>query len=129
LDDDFERIFCAEWGDFHYIVKGRDVKGELILEGGWQNNRRMGMHKIHRFIENVFEELDTVGEWYFDKTAKTLFFYPPQNENLKAARIETLNLVITQDVTKDRPFVNLVSLQQLKYVRDALNVNFNMQDS
>jgi hypothetical protein len=77
----------------------------------------------------VFEELDTVGEWYFDKTAKTLFFYPPQNENLKAARIETLNLVITQDVTKDRPFVNLVSLQQLKYVRDALNVNFNMQDS
>jgi hypothetical protein len=49
----------------------------------------MGMHKIHRFIENVFEELDTVGEWYFDKTAKTLFFYPPQNENLKTARIET----------------------------------------
>jgi hypothetical protein len=37
----------------------------------------------------VFEELDTVGEWYFDKTAKTLFFYPPQNENLKTARIET----------------------------------------
>ena len=82
-------LHAAEWGDFHYIVKGRDDKGELILEGGWQNNRRMGMHKIHRFIENVFEELDTVGEWYFDKTAKTLFFYPPQNENLKTARIET----------------------------------------
>jgi glycosyltransferase involved in cell wall biosynthesis len=31
----------------------------------------------------------------------------------------TLNLVITQDVTKDRPFVNPVSLQQLKYVHDA----------
>ena len=71
-------LHAAEWGDFHYIVKGRDDKGELVLEGGWQNNRRMGMHKKHRFIENVFEELDTVGEWYFDKTAKTLFFYPPQ---------------------------------------------------
>ena len=82
-------LHAAEWGGFHYIVKGRDDKGELILEGGWQNNRRMGMHEKHRFIENVFEELDTVGEWYFDKTAKTLFFYPPGNENLKTARIET----------------------------------------
>jgi len=82
-------LHASEWGDFHYIVKGRDDKGELVLEGGWQNNRRMGMHKKHRFIENVFEELDTVGEWYFDKKAKTLFFYPPQNENLKNARIET----------------------------------------
>jgi hypothetical protein len=81
-------LHAAEWGDFHYIVKGRDDKGELILEGGWQNNRRMGMHKKYRFIENVFEELDTVGEWYFDKTAKTLFFYPPKNENLKTAKIE-----------------------------------------
>ena len=82
-------LHTAEWGDFHYIVKGRDEKGALILEGGWQNNRRMGMHEKHRFIENVFEELDTVGEWYFDKSSKTLFFYPPGNENLKTARIET----------------------------------------
>jgi hypothetical protein len=82
-------LHAAEWGGFSYIVKGRDEKGELILEGGWQNNRRMGMHKKYRFIENVFEELDTIGEWYFDKTAKTLYFYPPKNENLKIARIET----------------------------------------
>ena len=81
-------LHVAEWGDFHYIVKGRDEKGELLLEGGWQNNRRMGMHKDYRFIENVFEELDTVGEWYFDKASRTIFFYPPQNENLNSARIE-----------------------------------------
>jgi hypothetical protein len=81
-------LHAAEWGDFHYIVKGRDDKGELVLEGGWQNNRRMGMHKKYRFIENVFEELDTVGEWYFDRSSKILFFYPPDNENLKSALIE-----------------------------------------
>jgi hypothetical protein len=82
-------LHSAEWGDFHYRVTGRDEKGELILEGGWQNNRRMGMHKQHRFIENVFEELDTTGEWYFDKRSRTLFFYPSQGENLKTAIIET----------------------------------------
>jgi PDZ domain len=82
-------LHAAEWGDFHYVVKGRNEKGELILEGGWQNNRKMGMHKQHRFIENVFEELDTIGEWYFDKKAKTLYYYPSKSENLKTARIET----------------------------------------
>lgn len=82
-------LHSAEWGDFHYIVKGRDEKGELILEGGWQNNRRMGMHKKHRFIENIYEELDTVGEWYFDKSSKILYFYPSAEGNLRTARIET----------------------------------------
>jgi hypothetical protein len=81
-------LHAAEWGDFHYVVKGKDAKGELILEGGWQNNRRMGMHKKHRFIENVFEELDTIGEWYYDKSSKILFFFPPANENIKNALIE-----------------------------------------
>jgi parallel beta-helix repeat protein len=81
-------LHIAEWGDFHYLVKGRNEAGELILEGGWQNNRRMGMHKNYRFIENVFEELDTVGEWFFNKTTKTLFYYPDQNEDLNSAIIE-----------------------------------------
>jgi hypothetical protein len=102
-------LHSAEWGGFHYIVKGRDEKGELILEGGWQNNRRMGMHKRHRFIENVFEELDTVGEWYFDKKAKTLFFYPPKNENLKTARIETpqINAIFELRGTEREPVRNV----------------------
>ena len=81
-----------EWGDFHYLVTGKNDKGELVLEGGWQNNRRMGMHKRYRFIENVFEELDTVGEWFYNKTSKTLYFYPSKNDNLKTARIETPQL-------------------------------------
>jgi len=102
-------LHAAEWGDFHYIVKGRDEKGELILEGGWQNNRRMGMHKRYRFIENVFEELDTIGEWYFDKTAKTLYFYPPQNENLKTAIIETpqINALFELRGTEKEPVRNI----------------------
>ena len=103
-------LHSAEWGDFHYIVKGMDDKGELVLEGGWQNNRRMGMHKRHRFIENVFEELDTVGEWYFDKTAKTLFFYPPKGENLKTARIETpqINGLFELRGTEKEPVRNII---------------------
>jgi hypothetical protein len=78
-----------EWGDFHYIITGKNDKGELMFEGGWQNNRRMGMHGKHRFVENIFEELDTVNEWYYEKKTKTLYFYPPKELDITTATIET----------------------------------------
>ena len=79
----------AEWGDFHYRIKGKNEQNELTLEGGWQNNRRMGMHEKHRFVENVFEELDTVSEWFYDKKTKTLYYYPPAGMDIKTAKFET----------------------------------------
>jgi hypothetical protein len=78
-----------EWGDIHYIIKGKNDKGELDLEGGWQNNRRMGMHEKHRFIENIFEELDTVNEWFYDKKTKTLYYFPPVDLDIETAKFET----------------------------------------
>lgn len=81
-----------EWGDFHYRITGKNAQGEVELEGGWQNNRRMGMHEKHRFVENIFEELDTEHEWFYDQKTKTLYFFPPKNFNLKKATIETPQL-------------------------------------
>lgn len=81
-----------EWGGYQYLINGIDEKGQLKLEGGYQNNRQMGMHDQYRFVENIFEELDTVGEWYFNKAEKMLYYYPRQNEVLKLARIEVPQL-------------------------------------
>ena len=77
------------WGDFHYIITGKNDANEPTLEGGWQNNRRMGMHEKYRFVENIFEELDTVNEWYYNKEKKTLYYYPPKGLDLTTAKIET----------------------------------------
>ena len=77
-----------DWGDFHYRVTGADEQGHIELEGGWQNNRRMGMHERHRFVENVFEELDAPGEWYFDAANRELFFDPPAGVDLRKAIVE-----------------------------------------
>jgi hypothetical protein len=79
----------CEWGDIHYIIKGKNDKGELDLEGGWQNNRRMGMHQKYRFVENIFEELDTANEWFYDKISKTLYYFPPKGLDIKTATFET----------------------------------------
>lgn len=82
-------IHPSEWGDIHYVITGKDEKGKVVLEGGWQNNRKMGMHQKYRFVENIFEELDTVNEWFYDKKAKILYYYPPKGLDIKTAKFET----------------------------------------
>ena len=82
-------IHPCEWGDIHYVITGKDEKGEVTLEGGWQNNRKMGMHQKFRFVENIFEELDTVNEWFYDKEAKILYYYPPKGLDIRTAKFET----------------------------------------
>jgi hypothetical protein len=77
-----------EWGGYHWIIKGKNDNNELELEGGWQNNRRMGMHKERRFVENIFEELDAPGEWFYDGAESILYFYPDKGTDLANAIIE-----------------------------------------
>ena len=105
-----------EWGGFHYVVTGRDAKGELTLEGGWQNNRRMGMHDQQRFVENVFEELDAPGEWFLDASKRQLFFHPPAGLDLKTALVEGVRLrhLIEFRGTREQP-VRHIRLQGLTF--------------
>ena len=84
-------MHAGQWGGFQYRILGK--KGdELQLEGGWQNNRPSAMHNKYRFVENIFEELDAPGEWYFNVAEKTLYFYPPIGLNLAQAKIEISQL-------------------------------------
>ncbi len=82
----------ALWGDMHWLVKGKDEDGGLVMEGGWQNNRPSPMHPKYRYIENVFEELDGPGEWYFDRQESLLYYYPRAGTDLAKARIEMVRL-------------------------------------
>lgn len=80
------------WGDYHFRITGKKAVGTLRYEGGWQNNRRMGMHPQYRYVENIFEELDTPGEWYHDGESHTLYFYPAQGIDLDNAVVESVQL-------------------------------------
>jgi hypothetical protein len=81
-----------EWGDFHYVITGKDAANEVTYEGGWQNNRRLGMHATYRMVENIFEELDAPGEWFLDRRTRTLYFYPPVGLDMKKATVEAVRL-------------------------------------
>ncbi len=113
-------LHANDWGDFHYRIIGVDDKGNAKLEGGWQNNRRTGMHKQHRFVENVFEELDAPGEWYHDAAMKRLYFYPPKDVDLKKATVETAGLrhLVEFRGTRDKP-VRFVVLKGFTFTHAA----------
>lgn len=81
------------WGDMHWLVKGKTAKGDsLICEGGWQNNRPAPKHKMYRMIENVKEELDAPGEWYFDRRKSMLYYIPAEDVDVNSAKIEVVRL-------------------------------------
>lgn len=75
----------GEWGDFHYLITGKDATGKLLYEGGWQNNRPAKMHPKYRYVENIFEELDHPGEWFYNQKEEMLYLIPPMGSNLQTA--------------------------------------------
>ncbi len=85
-------MHVQRWGGYHYRITGKDAEGEITYEGGWQNNRQMGMHKDFRMVENIFEELDAPGEWFHDDAGQLLYFIPAEGQDLADAQIEVVRL-------------------------------------
>lgn len=84
----FNVMHKGRWGGFHYLITGIDENGEAILEGGHQNNRPSTPHPVLRMVENVLEELDSPGEWYFDSDTQKLYYWPPAGIDVQTAKFE-----------------------------------------
>ncbi|WP_407556458.1 hypothetical protein [Winogradskyella sp. 4-2091] len=83
------------WGNMQYRIKSIDRKSQKIHlgEGGFQMQRDYGIggkgkHSSAYFVENIFEELDVAGEWFFNNKTNTLYYYPFKGEDLATANIE-----------------------------------------
>ncbi|MFO7936747.1 MAG: right-handed parallel beta-helix repeat-containing protein, partial [Kiritimatiellia bacterium] len=98
----------------HWQVTGRNADGSLQMEGGWQNNRPSPMHPRYRMVENVFEELDAPGEWYFNDEEGMLYYFPLPGEDIHSSKVEIVKLkhLIEFQGTKENPvqFINLHGL-------------------
>jgi hypothetical protein len=88
----FHAMHPALWGGVHWRVTGKNADGTLALTGGTQNNRGSRIHGTYRMIEHVREELDAPGEWFHDRAARTLHFFPPFGLDLARATVETVRL-------------------------------------
>ena len=77
----------SEWGGNDFIITGTNGTAVTYKWVG-DNNRGSGMNTTYRMVENIFEELDAPGEWYYRKATGQLFFYPPTGTDLTSATIE-----------------------------------------
>ncbi|MFI1993465.1 ricin-type beta-trefoil lectin domain protein [Actinoplanes sp. NPDC020271] len=58
--------------------------GAAIAQGAYNGNAQVGgVHKVM----NAYEFLDTPGEFYFDKSSRTLYYYKSDAENMAAATV------------------------------------------
>lgn len=107
----------AYWGNLQWKLKGLDHRTHSIWfgEGGqqigakWDKNPA-GIGKRSRyFIENVFEELDSPGEWFLNRRENVLYYYPLPGIDLQSALIEVPQLasIIRFAGTQNAPVQNI----------------------
>lgn len=119
----FHAMHPALWGDFTWRITGKDARGGVTMEGGWQNNRGGAVHQEIRFVENLFEELDAPGEWFLNHQTHTLFYHPPAGVDLAKAIVEATQLpcLIEFRGTMEKP-VRFITLQGLTFRHAARTV-------
>lgn len=69
------------WGNWQWQLADVDVSTQTLSfgEGGWQDAHGGPVSHNYFFVENVLEELDVEGEWYVDKDARKVYFWPPSS--------------------------------------------------
>jgi len=104
----------SRWGSVHYRITGKDDKG-LKLEGGWQQNRHRQLNAANVMIENIFEELDDVGEWLLDRETGMLYIYPEPGMELNREPLYVTNvkdlIVFTGSAGKPVRYVNIEGVE------------------
>ncbi len=117
--DDLEVVNGTTWNE--NIVCSRDIKydngsfvflmqqpyGAIAQTPGWGAGFSTGgWHTLY----NAFEFVDSPGEFYFDKTAHMLYYYPLAGEDMSAADAEapvTEQLIVIEGESTDRRVENI----------------------
>lgn len=87
-------LHSAKWGGGHIRLQ-RDDDGQLVermvsIDTTTQGNGAT-LNDNLRFAENVFEELDAPGEWFFDEKDRMLYYQPEAGVDPKSAMVEIVS--------------------------------------
>lgn len=115
-------------GDFQYEITGKDSHGELQYRGGHQNNRTSKMHESIRYIENIFEELNSEKEWYLDREESVIYYKPPAGMDIESTVFEgaVLKNLITFRGSKNHP-VSHIRFKNLSFTHTGLTFMEQME--
>ncbi|HEY2041729.1 MAG TPA: PDZ domain-containing protein [Jatrophihabitans sp.] len=89
-------MHCNDWGSVSFTVSGRTNNAlDLHYVGDSNRGQDCGLSVGNAgrvgpvMVENVKEELDAPGEWYYDSKAGQLLYYPPAGTDLSTATVQT----------------------------------------
>lgn len=116
--DDVEIVYFNAWDELRMRVAELDEKSRTVTFTG-SNNWPINHWEAHSryYIDNVREALDEPGEWYLDREAGILYYYPLPGEDMK--KVEVIAPVLEElvrfegDVDGQR-FVEHVRIRGLK---------------
>jgi hypothetical protein len=88
----FRALHPNMWGGESFIITGKDGGNTISDQPVYDNANWAAPHPTYRMVENIFEELDAPGEWYYSKSTGKLYFYPPAGANLGTDTVELASL-------------------------------------
>lgn len=102
------RVKSVDW-DRHEIKLGKGGFQTALLENPDDFFGTKLVEGSHFFVDNVIEELDVPGEWYFDREKSILYYMPFKGQNLENARVEVglLNNLIEMRGSRQKPIRHL----------------------
>jgi hypothetical protein len=114
-------LHTGKWGGMQYEITGKIGKDSLAYVGGWQNNRASAIHPTMRFVENIFEELDSPKEWYLDKDAGLIYYFPDAGllkEEIEKVEVTFLENLVTLQGDEHNP-VHHVFFEGITFTQTA----------
>jgi len=133
-----EMVIHQWWAIANLRVKSAETKGDSILLSFYQPESRVQSEHpwpapwISKetgnsafYLTNALQFLDEPGEWYLDKAARKLYYWPRSNENLATATVvaPVLETLVKMEGTIDRPVSNIhfknISFQHTSWLRPS----------
>ena len=109
----------VSWNSVHYAIAELEDGRFTLGPGGYQTNQHSNPSGS-LYFDNILEELDAPGEWYYDPDTRTLYLKPEEGVDLAKARVEIggLKTVVAFQGEPGKP-VHHVKLEGLRITHTA----------
>ncbi|MFA6423607.1 MAG: right-handed parallel beta-helix repeat-containing protein [Patescibacteria group bacterium] len=95
---DIETNVLIKWFTYRHKIASI-TQNKVNLVGDSTSNYNFDNNNSNRyFLDNVFEGLDSVGEWYYDKISGDLFYWPKDGKNIDQSKITKPRLTNLVDI-------------------------------
>jgi len=123
--NDVEIVALHFWVDTHLLVENVDEAANTVTLAK-SSRRKLTDDYTNKgaryYVDNVFEALDTPGQWYLNRTAGTLYYLPKTGEDMAKAEViapRVPSLVRFEGNADAGQFVEHIELQGLTFADNA----------